>query len=58
MARSVKAAWQLENAIVGKFLQQYPEAADFRGVAFFFFVRRISGGELWDFGHFFGSSIF
>ena len=23
---SAKAAWQLENAIVGKFLQQYPEA--------------------------------
>ena len=43
---------------MGKFLQQYPEAADFRGVAFFFFFRRISGGELWDFGHFFGSSIF
>ena len=34
---------------MGKFLQQYPEAADFRGVAFFFFFggfRGVSCGTL------------
>lgn len=41
----IQAAWQLENAIVGKFLQQYPEAP-IGGNVFFF------GGGLWDLAFF------